>query len=303
MGAVYLAEDAATGERSALKVMSPEITSDARFVERFELEARVGERIASERVVRVFASGVDAESGLPWLAMEWLPGRDLGAALGAGPLAPEVAREVIAQLFEAMAAAHAVGIVHRDLKPENVLVGEPEAEGRPPRVRVLDFGVAKIVHDATLSGTAPGLGTPLWTAPEQGREGATIRPSADVWALGLLVFRTLTGHLFWKHAGEGSSAFELAVELLRAPVGPASVRARELGCEGALPDGFDAWFARAVARDPAARFASAGEARVALDAIYPLGARRSDRATRTLVAATLAIVVAIAIGLVAMATR
>jgi serine/threonine protein kinase len=163
-------------------------------------------------------------------------------------------------------------------------------------VRVLDFGVAKVVRDATLSGTMPGLGTPLWTAPEQGQEG-TVRPSADVWALGLLVFRVLTGRMFWRHAEDKSTAYDLAVELLRAPIPKASERTRELGSDVELPRGFDAWFARMVARDPAARFATAGEARDALAAIVPLrGAGPPVRPRWRLVAAgALALVVVAAL--------
>jgi serine/threonine protein kinase len=296
MGAVYLVDDAESGAQRALKVMNPELAADSKFLERFELEARVGARIASEHVVRVDASGVDRETGLPWLAMEYVAGRDLGAVLQGGALEPALAREVIAQLFDAMAAAHDVGVVHRDLKPENVLVGDAERAGGPPRVRVLDFGVAKVVRDATLSGTMPGLGTPLWTAPEQGQEG-TVRPSADVWALGLLVFRVLTGRMFWRHAEDKSTAYDLAVELLRAPIPKASERTRELGSDVELPRGFDAWFARMVARDPAARFATAGEARDALAAIVPLrGAGPPVRPRWRLVAAgALALVVVAAL--------
>ncbi|HVY48553.1 MAG TPA: serine/threonine-protein kinase [Minicystis sp.] len=297
MGAVYRVREKAGGEVRALKVMKADLlTDDPKFPARFEQEARISERIKSPQVVTVFDSGVDAATGLPWLAMELLEGRTLDAYLAEAPRPPpEVARDLLDQLFAGAAAAHAANVVHRDLKPENVfLVGEPGAFV----VKILDFGIAKVVRESTLAGTTPGLGTPLWTAPEQTREGQVIRPAADVWALGLLTFRLLTGKAYWRAANDPkSSAFDVAVELVRAPLVAASERARELGVEDALPPGFDAWFARAVVRDPDARFANAAEAHAALAPL--VDARRGGRSgARTLViAAAVALVVALALAL------
>jgi serine/threonine-protein kinase len=120
-----------------------------------------------------------------------------------------------------------------------------------------------------------------------------------VWAIGLLAFRLIAGRMFWRHAQASASAYELAVELLRAPIPKASERARELGADGALPAGFDAWFARAVARDPAARFEDAGAARAALEAILPL--RAGGHAARPGVRVVLGVVVAVIVAGVAAA--
>src|SRR5262249_17757476 len=139
---------------------------------------------------------------------------------------------------------------------------------------VLDFGIAKEFQGLDVSATAPGLGTPLWVAPEQSREGYTAAPSADVWAFGLIAFFVLTGKLYWLHAADASSLADLALELMKSPIEPASQRARALGVTDALPAGFDAWFARAVARDPALRFADAGEANEALALVF---AGRAER--------------------------
>ncbi len=278
MGSVYLVRDSRSGEERALKLMSPDLMAEPRFTERFEQEAGIGARIESEHVVRVFEHGVDESSGLPWLAMEYLVGETLERELARSSPSEEEAHELLRQLFDALAAAHSLNVVHRDLKPENVLI--VRAEGRPARVKVLDFGVAKVVRETTMSATAAGLGTPLWTAPEQGLTKHMIRPSADVWALGLITFRLLAGKMFWRTVHDKkASTMALAIELLREPIPLATVRARELGCTGRLPRGFDAWFAHAVARNPRARFTSAGEA---YSALAPLLGDADEPAPETL---------------------
>lgn len=265
MGSVFVVVDTLSGERRALKLMNPDLLAVPRFVERFVQEAGIGARIASNHVIRVFEHGVDARSGLPWLAMEYVVGETVDRAVDSNTLDAPTRWELVRQLFDAIAAAHTVNVVHRDLKPENLLM--VSVEGRPPQIKVLDFGVAKVIRETTMSmsATAEGLGTPLWTAPEQGVANQIIRPSADVWALGLLTFWLLTGKLFWLGANSQKiSMVELAYELIRGPIPLASERARQLGCEGLLPANFDVWFARAVIREPGARFASAGEAYLAL---------------------------------------
>lgn len=251
MGSVYLVDDG--GERRALKVMSADLSTDPKLVERFVLEARVSSAIASEHVTRVLASGVEESKKLPYYVMELLEGQDLGRRLEEGPaFSIEDTHLVLAQLFDAIGAAHDASIIHRDLKPANVFVAT--REGRP-FVKVLDFGVAKIYREITLGMTAPGLGTPLWTAPEQAKKGA-ITPSADIWALGLITFRLLTGKMFWRTTHDPrASQYDVAFELLRGPIPKASERAQAIG-GAALPEGFDAWFERTVARDREARYAS-----------------------------------------------
>jgi serine/threonine-protein kinase len=229
--------------------------------------------------------------------MEYAEGESFETWLrGRARLEPAEAARLLAQVFSAVAVAHAAGIVHRDLKPENVRVsGTREA----PSVKLLDFGIAKDFSAGTLSGTAPGLGTPLWTAPEQAEPGYTPSPSADVWALGLLTFFALTGAPYWRHAGDRSSMAELAIELLKSDIAPASSRARELRTGAALPRGFDVWFGRAVHRDPSQRFTDAAEAWRALEPLL-LGDRsqRSGRVVRRPAAfLTLLILSCVAVGL------
>ncbi len=268
MGTVYEAERLADGVAVALKLSS--LTGgDGRARRRFAREAEAATKIASSHVARALASGEDPTSGCAWIAFELARGPTLDVYLRDHPsLSSLEAARLLEQLGDALAAAHRAGLVHRDLKPENLRVEERDGE---PHLMVLDFGIAKEFQGLEVSATAPGLGTPLWVAPEQSREGYTAAPSADVWAFGLVAFFVLTGKLYWLHAADASSLADLALELLKSPIEPPSERARALGVTVALPHGFDAWFARAVARDPAARFADAAEASAALKAVWSAG--------------------------------
>ncbi|MBE7479279.1 MAG: serine/threonine protein kinase [Polyangiaceae bacterium] len=268
MGGVWLAEQISTGQKRALKIMHPTLIAQARMRERFEQEARVGARIPSEHVVEVIAAGVDSALGIPWLAMELLHGEDLGqlcarrGTLGAQEIVP-----IFRQLCHALAAAHSVGIVHRDVKPENIFLAEVHSAETTRQLKVLDFGIAKLAAEAKESGTGQ-VGTPLWMAPEQSDPRAQITPAADVWALGLIAFRLLTGRHYWHAANEpGAALSALFRETLMDVLVPASERAREYGVEHLLPPGFDAWFARTVAREPGQRFPEAHAAFVAFEAM------------------------------------
>lgn len=261
MGSVYRAERLEGGALVALKLVKLD-GADGRAVRRFEREAESGQRIDSPYVARTLDAGKLGE-GLGWLAMEYASGQSFEELVRSrAGLERDAARGVLSQLFGALAAAHAVGIVHRDLKPDNVRVSDQEGQ---LVVKVLDFGIAKDFGVNTLSGTTPGLGTPLWTAPEQTREGYQPVASADVWALGLLAFFALSGGIYWRHTSATASLADLALELLRGEIVPASQRAAELGLSRELPRGFDAWFVRAVNRDPGLRFADAAEAWAALE--------------------------------------
>jgi formylglycine-generating enzyme required for sulfatase activity/tRNA A-37 threonylcarbamoyl transferase component Bud32 len=263
MGAVYLAHQRSTDATRVVKVMLPGLVKSPDLRERFEREARASGRIGSEHVVKMIAYGVDAARGLPWLAMEYLPGATLEErVLEGGKPSPELTFEILRQLFHGVAAAHAAGIVHRDLKPGNVYVADAQRADVPFTVKVLDFGIAKVL-DPNQQGTR-AMGTRAWMAPEQERVDIAISPAADVWALGLIVFWLLSGRPFWLHVGATDSL--LSYEMHFAPIPPASVRSRELGM-GPLHAAFDAWFEHAVTRDPGARFR---DARAAWEALAPM---------------------------------
>ncbi|XXX73593.1 serine/threonine-protein kinase [Sorangium sp. So ce134] len=268
MGAVYIAEQASTGKLRALKLMHPQLCADTRLRERFEQEARVGALVESDHIVQVIGAGVDAASGVPWLAMELLEGEDLAQRMKrSGLLAPKDVHEIFRQLCHALGAAHRAGVVHRDMKPQNVFLAKANSAMAPWSVKVLDFGIAKIAAEANTMATA-SLGTPLWMAPEQTDARGQITPATDVWALGLIAFATLTGRMYWRAANDpmGTAMPVLLREILFEPIDPASTRATALGRAGCIVYPFDAWFARCLAREPSQRFQTAQEA---FDALGP----------------------------------
>ncbi len=266
MGAVYVADQLSTGQQRALKLMHPTLVAAPGARERFVQESRVGSQIASEHVVQVIAAGVDATLGVPWLAMELLAGEDLGAySERQGPLPFDEVVRIFRPTCHALGAAHAAGIAHRDIKPENIFLASALSADTTQHVKVLDFGIAKLVAEAKDTATAQ-VGTPLWMAPEQTDPSKTISGASDVWSLGLVAFKLLVGQPYWRTARDPNASLQaLLKESLVDPLVPASQRATEYGMGHALPPGFDAWFARAVVREPERRFPSAREAFVALE--------------------------------------
>ncbi len=263
MGAVYEVVRA-DGQRVALKIMAPELVDSSEARTRFLGEATAAAAVHNPHVVEVYAAGVDDATSTPFIAMEYLEGDDLGQVLRRhGALPREAVVEIIRQLCRGLGAAHRAGLVHRDLKPQNVFLARTTwgAAGTAFVVKVLDFGIAKFLNDRHTSVQATStLGTPLWMAPEQAEQGI-LRPSTDVWALGLLVFFMLTGRPYWRSANlrDYNPAFVLR-ELVADPLEPGSVRAATLGRADRLPPGFDAWLVRCLDRDPTARFRDATEA-------------------------------------------
>jgi serine/threonine protein kinase len=270
MGAVYAVEQISTGKPRALKLMLPQLVADPTLRKRFEQEARIGSRIESEHVVEVVGAGVDAATGMPWLAMELLQGEDLSSLVKRhGPLPKPTLLLVARQLGHAIGAAHDAGIVHRDLKPENIFLARSRRASSEATVKVLDFGIAKMVAESKSSATA-AVGSPLWMAPEQTSRGGHIGPPTDVWSVGLIAFYLLTGRCFWRAAEDQSATMAtLLREIVLDPLPPATERARDLGV--ALPQGFDAWFARAVERQPEHRFPTVREALAALERLIAGG--------------------------------
>jgi eukaryotic-like serine/threonine-protein kinase len=268
MGAVYVVEQRSTGRQRALKLMLPQLVADPKLRARFEQEARIGSRIESEHIVEVVGAGVEEPTGAPWLAMELLRGEDLASLVRRlGALPQGVVLDIVEQLCHAVGAAHAVGIVHRDLKPENVFLAASRRTGASYMVKVLDFGIAKVVAEAKTTQTA-ALGSPMWMSPEQTARGGAIGPQTDVWAIGLIVFHLLTGRFFWRSAEDDTATMtHLLREIVMDPMPTATQRAAEVGKQAAIPAGFDGWFARSLDRNPSARFANAREQFAALAAV------------------------------------
>ncbi len=250
MGAVYEVEHVRTGQRLALKLLGAPAAASAEAVERFKREARAPSQIKSDHVVRVTDADVAPElGGAPFLVMELLEGSDLEEATRDGPASPADVVEWLRQVARGLDKAHERGIVHRDLKPGNLFLTRREDGG--PLVKILDFGVAKILEDAQRTESGRLLGTPLYMAPEQADSTATnVSPQTDVFAVGLIAHRLLLGRSYWNPG----TVKQLLSQILFDPMPAPSARGSSLG------PAFDAWFARACAREPDKRFASAGEA-------------------------------------------
>ncbi|MEZ4405426.1 MAG: serine/threonine-protein kinase [Polyangiales bacterium] len=267
MGAVYVVEQLSSGARRALKVLHPDLVRDARTREQFALEARIGASINSGHVVDVIAAGVDEETNVPWMAMELLEGEDLTDLVQRkGRVPVHEVREIFEQMGDALAAAHDAGVIHRDLKPRNVFVARSRLRGMPFVVKVLDFGISKLLEQSVAAVTVTRqIGSPLFMAPEQARTGARLRRSTDVWPMGLLAYYLLTGRHYWRSVEpDGVNLNALLMEIAVEPLVPPSHRGEEQGVAGALPEGFDAWFLQCVHRDPEKRF---DDARACTDAL------------------------------------
>ena len=267
MGAVYRAHQRSTGNTVALKIMLPEMLADAKNRVRFEDEARISGRIKSSHVVKVLAAGIEEATQTPWLAMEFLTGESLAAfAKPRGALAPEMVLAVLQQVGHALGAAHAAGVVHCDLNPENIFITESQTVGVPFEVKVLDFGISRILKDGRDSATVTtAVGSPHWLAPEQGSKGKTVSPPTDVWSFGLIAFWMLTGRSYWLNANlpdDDFNIYALLGEIAgRDEIVAPSRRLRALGeTRSLLSADFDAWFARCVDRDVSRRFVGGREA-------------------------------------------
>jgi eukaryotic-like serine/threonine-protein kinase len=264
MGAVYEATHTETDRRCAVKVMLPHIVADASMRDRFKREARVTAHIGSEFIVDVLDAGVDETTQAPFLVMEYLEGHDLSVELAnSGRLLPENVVTYLWQTAMALHKTHAANIVHRDLKPENIFL--TKRDDGSPRVKILDFGISKVIESSTKGNATMTLGTPMYMAPEQFK--GTVAPATDIYALGMIAYTLLVGVAYWTpDPDEEASVFALATKVLDGIKEPASVRALRQGAE--LPGGFDDWFSLAVARDPKERFAGALDAISALGAIF-----------------------------------
>ncbi|AKV03607.1 serine/threonine protein kinase [Labilithrix luteola] len=283
MGAVYRVEQQSTGKIRALKVMHRDLAADDASQKRFIQEARIGSRIESEHVVEVVAAGVDAATQSPYLVMELLDGEDLRAHLASRrPLSHDHVLAIFEQLCHAMAAAHTAGVVHRDLKPENIFLAKSRrAGGASFTVKVLDFGIAKLLAETALGWTTGTIGTPMWMAPEQATR-SPVTATADVWSLGLIAYTLLTGKSYWNTANaEDGTTPQLLREIVLDPLPTASERAKTQSRGDHLPPNFDAWFSRCVARDPNARFPNAAVLIQAMRPLFPAPEAASGSSRKT----------------------
>ena len=232
MATIYRARDAQLDRDVAVKLLRPEFGQDPDFLARFRDEAKAAASLSHPNIVAVFDFG-EEESG-PYIVMELVEGEDLGSILrGNGPLAPRQAARVSAETAKALQAAHIRGIVHRDVKPSNILVG------RDGRIKVADFGIARALNEAQITLPGTTMGSVHYFSPEQARgEPATV--ASDIYALGIVLFETLTGQR--PFSGDGAAAVALA-RLTTTPPRPSALRA-------GVPPELDAIVTKAMALDP-----------------------------------------------------
>src|SRR5919204_5862014 len=245
MGVVYCATHIALDRRVALKLLAPALASDAAFRARFQQESRLAARIDHPNVIDIYEAG--EENGLLYIEMRWVDGSDLRREIEeSGRLAPVRAAEIVAQVAEALDAAHGLGLVHRDVKPANILLGR--RRGRE-HAYLTDFGLTKRVESAGgLTQTGQWVGTLDYIAPEQIR-GENVDARTDVYALGGVLAHALTGHVPFER---DSDVAKMWGHINDQPPAPSSV-------VPGLPPELDAVVLRAMAKDPADRYQSAGD--------------------------------------------
>lgn len=242
MGVVVAATHVQLEEKVALKFLLPEALTNEEAVRRFEREARAAVKIKSEHVARVIDVGT-LETGSPYMVMEFLEGCDLGEYVARnGVLEPQAAAECLLQACEAIAEAHALGIVHRDLKPAN-LFRIVRADGTPS-IKVLDFGISKVMAEGGITKTSSMMGSPYYMSPEQMTSARTVDARTDIWALGVILHELLTGRVPY----EGDTIPEICVQILQAPVPQLSATRPD------LPDGLDQIIACALKKERDERY-------------------------------------------------
>jgi Protein kinase domain len=245
MGILYLAVEPGLDRRVALKLIAPEAAADVVFAKRFAEESRIAASIEHPNVVPIYSAG--EQGGVPYIAMRYVSGSDLSRRLAdEGRMAPERAAALIAQVADGLDAIHAAGLIHRDVKPANVLLsGEPGDE----HAYITDFGVARnVATESGLTQTGRFVGTLDYVAPEQ-ISGGSVDARVDVYALGCLLFKLLTGEVPFPREGE---AARLYAHLNDPPPAP-SLYAPDVSM--ALDD----VVARAMSKQPDDRHPSAGD--------------------------------------------
>ncbi len=243
MGAVYQAEHALIEKRVALKILFQDLTRRPDLVARFLQEAKSASRIDQENVIDISDFGQSAD-GLVYIAMEFLDGQDLGKTLRAEKQLPwQRTQPILMQIAKALRAAHSHGIIHRDMKPENIYL--VEREGRPDFVKVLDFGIAKVVsaddsEGPRLTQTGMIFGTPEYMSPEQA-QGHPPDQRVDVYAVGCIMYHMLTGAVPFT----ADSFMGILTKHLLEPVVPPRKRRPELN----IPADVEAICLRAMEKD------------------------------------------------------
>lgn len=260
MGEVWRAEHTTLGASVAIKLIDVELLgpgnlNNSDVVQRFFREAKAAAALRSPHVVQILDHGYDGR--IPYIAMEMLEGETLEQRLDRIRVVPPLmTATIITHIARAIGKAHEAGIVHRDLKPGNVFLVRNDDE---EIAKVLDFGIAKIAPGALgaegglATRTGSVVGTPCYMSPEQALGNKSIDHRADLWSLGVIAFECICG----VRPFDSEALGELIVQICARPLPIPSQFVASSGVP--LPDGFDAWFAKACAREPHERFQSARE--------------------------------------------
>ena len=247
MGAVYKIEHVITRRIEAMKLLPPGLSGDPEQARRFEREIQLQARLHHPNIVALYNAVRDGDSFV--LVMEFVEGESLQRMLESGPLPVETAVDFTCQVLRALACAHDAGVIHRDVSPANIII-------TPGRVAMLtDFGLALGAGDPRLSSSGVPLGSPWYMSPEQVRASHTVDARTDLYAVGAVLHEMLTGRKLF----EAEGAFEvLRAQVELEPPPPSSRNPK-------VPAALDGIVKRAVAKDPAMRFRSADEFRLALE--------------------------------------
>ena len=261
MGTVYLARHTFTGRKAAVKLLHPQLAQDQVLVTRFMNEARATTAIGHPNIIDIIDVGILPDSRTPYLMMELLQGESLGKRLQRNrPVPISEAIEIACQTASALVAAHACDIIHRDLKPDNLfLVPDPSMRPLRMRVKVLDFGIAKLRGDLSAGSvktrTGTIMGTPQYMSPEQCRGIAEqIDHRTDIYTLAVIVYEMVCGAPPFVSEGLGDM---LVMHMSNPPAPPRTVNAD-------IPEALEAAIMRALAKDPDQRFASMADFQEAL---------------------------------------
>jgi serine/threonine-protein kinase len=269
MGSVYEAREEGTGARVAVKVIHDRLLApDSGGPSRFRREARAAAAVDSEHIVQVLDAGEDGEKGTPYIALEYLEGEDLQALIDrVGPLRPEAVIRIAGQALTGLQKAHEAGIVHRDVKPANVFLAR--GEDGAVTVKILDFGIAKILAAPGAAGVTTGvtqtggfLGSPLYMSPEQVQNSRDVDARSDLWSLGSTLYCALAGRAPHQDA-DGVGKLIVAICVSPAP----SIRERAPWVDPALASAVHATLT--IDRDQ--RCPTAGAMLAAIRALAPDG--------------------------------
>jgi serine/threonine protein kinase len=274
MGIVVAATHLQLEQIVAIKLVLPSMLKSATVVERFLREARAAVRLKSAHVAKILDVGM-LDSGAPYMSMEYLEGHDLGQVLEQeGSISIERAADYVVQACEAVAEAHSLGIVHRDLKPQNLFLAR--GIGGAPILKVLDFGISKVASEAAsgLTQSQVTIGSPLFMAPEQMRSAKSVDGRADIWAMGVVLYKLLSGEVPF----EAETMPELVFKVVNDPPRPL----HDLRPD--LPPALLATVERCLEKDPARRFDDIAELAAALEPFAPMSAHATIERARSVTA-------------------